>query len=137
MVSHFIQAAMSYRFRLINENSDPFFGNQFREIFKRTIVCFFCVFREKASRHLSFLQVVGYAVTADTLMNAWFVRAAESFEIIFLFAFHGIYPFASPHHDRLRDGGMRYRCYTSVSSIRSNRCPSKTVRISMLFPLIL
>ncbi len=67
---------------------DPLLGNQFREIFKRSIVGLFRVFREKAARQLPFLQMIGHTITAHPFAGTRFIGASAHSNIVFFFTVH-------------------------------------------------
>ena len=71
--------------------SYAFFCDQVRKILKGAVIGSFGVLRKKAARHLSFLQVIGYAVAADSLAAAGFVGASADFQVPFLFAVHNVH----------------------------------------------
>ena len=52
------------------------------------IIAFFRVFREKACRQLSFMQVIRDAVAADSLPVARLVGTIACFQILFFFTVH-------------------------------------------------
>jgi len=57
-------------------------------MFKRAIIGFFRIFREKATRQLPFGKMIRDAIAAHALPAARLIGAVTASQIIFLFAFH-------------------------------------------------
>ena len=68
---------------------DPLFDDKFGKVLERSVVGFFGIFREEASRQLPFREMIGDAVAADALALARLRGAVALCQVFFFFTFHG------------------------------------------------